>query len=82
MSYQFTKPVAIFSDFLTRSVRRGWTNNIPYLLYLAHSAFSIFKTALKMPSDFATQLAHSENENCLPYFFLRSHPMLFKAMTN
>ena len=42
------------------------TYKLPYSLYLAHSALSIFKIALKMLSKIAFQLAHSANISCLP----------------
>ena len=37
---------------------------IPFSLYLAHSALSIFKIALKMLCKIASQKVHSENESC------------------
>ena len=39
---------------------------VPYLFYLAPSALSIFKIALKMLSKIASQLVHPDNESCLP----------------
>ena len=49
----------------------------PYSPYLMHGV-------PKMPGKIASLLAHSENERCLPrtVYFLRSRPMLFKAMVN
>ena len=41
-------------------------SRIPYSLYLAQSALSFYKIALKMRGKIASQLLHSENKNCLP----------------
>ena len=40
--------------------------HIKFALYLAHSALSFFKLALKMVGKISPQLAHTENESCLP----------------
>ena len=61
----------------------------PYSLYLAHSALSFFKSALKMISKIAFQLAHSENDICRPQksyhglvLLSESRLMQFKVMIN
>ena len=45
---------------------RSWRScsffKLPYSLFLAHSALSIFKITLKMFGEIATQLAHHDNE--------------------